>query len=178
MRLRRTENATAQFTRFFESHYRDIAGYVSRRVPTADVDDVVAQVFTVAWRRFSSVPSPPEDRLYLFGVARRCVADARRSDHRQLRLHSQLVEASPRTLNSPVTDSRYDLVLEAMSRLPELDQEALHLILWDNLKHEEAAVVMECSVAAFESRYRRARNAVREAVATASTRPATITRTK
>jgi DNA-directed RNA polymerase specialized sigma24 family protein len=65
-----------------------------------------------------------------------------------------------------------------MSRLSEFDQEALHLILWDNLKHEEAAVVMECSVAAFESRYRRARNAVREVVNAASTRPATITLTK
>jgi DNA-directed RNA polymerase specialized sigma24 family protein len=57
MRLLRTENATAQFTRLFEGHYRDIAGYVSRRVPTADVADVVAQVFTVAWRRFSAVLS-------------------------------------------------------------------------------------------------------------------------
>jgi DNA-directed RNA polymerase specialized sigma24 family protein len=61
-------------------------------------------------------------------------------------------------------DHRYDLVLKAMERLKPLDREALRLVLWDELSHADAAIVMDCSVNAFELRYRRARNNIRRAV--------------
>jgi Sigma-70, region 4 len=38
-------------------------------------------------------------------------------------------------------------------------------VLWDELSHAEAAEVLGCSPNAFELRYRRARNAVRDTVA-------------
>jgi hypothetical protein len=38
--------------------------YAVRRVEfEADVADVVAEVFTTAWRRLAQIPSAPEDRL-------------------------------------------------------------------------------------------------------------------
>ena len=76
------------FETFYNAHYLRISGYVRRRVPEHEAADVIAQVFTVAWRRFEQVPPPPEDRLWLFGVARHSVADYRRSWLRRLRLHS------------------------------------------------------------------------------------------
>jgi RNA polymerase sigma-70 factor (ECF subfamily) len=51
-----------------------------------------------------------------------------------------------------------------MERLKSLDREALRLVLWDDLSQAEAAAVMGCSENAFENRYRRARNSVRDAV--------------
>jgi DNA-directed RNA polymerase specialized sigma24 family protein len=66
-------------------------------------------------------------------------------------------------------DHRYDLVLKAMERLKPLDREALRLVLWDELSHADAAIVLGCSVNAFELRYRRARNSVRIAVEGEST---------
>jgi RNA polymerase sigma-70 factor (ECF subfamily) len=66
------------FETFYNAHYLRISGYVRRRVPEHEAADVIAQVFTVAWRRFEQVPPPPEDRLWLFGVARHSVADYRR----------------------------------------------------------------------------------------------------
>jgi RNA polymerase sigma-70 factor (ECF subfamily) len=117
----------------------------------------------VAWQKFAEVPQRPEDRLWLFGVARRCIADQRRADGRQLRLvlrlsSDVLLHGANRDCYS---DPRAETVLETIDRLAPLDREALQLVLWDGLSHDEAARVMECSVAAFESRYRRARNAVR-----------------
>jgi DNA-directed RNA polymerase specialized sigma24 family protein len=51
-----------------------------------------------------------------------------------------------------------------VERLAPLDREAIQLVLWDGLSHEDAAHIMRCSVSAFESRYRRARNVVKNAV--------------
>jgi hypothetical protein len=40
------------FEALYAAHYQAIAGYVLRRVAAHEADDVIAQVFTVAWRRF------------------------------------------------------------------------------------------------------------------------------
>jgi DNA-directed RNA polymerase specialized sigma24 family protein len=65
------------FERLYDAYYRDIAAYVIRRAAAQDVEDVVAKVFAVAWRRFERIPAPPDDRLWLFGVARHCLNDLR-----------------------------------------------------------------------------------------------------
>src|SRR5580698_10036687 len=82
------------FEALYTAHFQEIAAYVRRRVPPEDADDVTAQVFTVAWRRRTSVPDPPQDRLWLFGVARNCAADAERATRRRRRLHDRLSAAA------------------------------------------------------------------------------------
>ncbi len=160
------DQRATDFERAYSLHLRAITAYVARRVPRDEVDDVVAKVFVVAWRRFDEVPTPPEDRLWLFGVARRCVAHHLRSSLRQGRLRMRLVNEISVVQVPPShnVDHRVELVLMAMDRLKPLDREALRIVLWDELSHTEAAVVMDCSVNAFELRYRRARNSVRHAV--------------
>ena len=161
-----SDQRTTEFERVYSLLLRDITAYVARRVPRDEVDDVVAKVFLVAWRRFEQVPAPPEDRLWLFGVARRCVAHHLRSSLRQGRLRLRLVNQITVVQIQPSQniDHRFDLVLKAVERLKPLDREALRLVLWDELSHAEASVVMNCSINAFELRYRRARNSVRRAV--------------
>ena len=88
----RSSRSKDVFEELFHSNIRDITGYVARRVPTDGVDEVVAQVFTTAWRRFADVPPPPESQLWLFGVARRSVLDFRRSEDRAVRLRSKLIQ--------------------------------------------------------------------------------------
>jgi hypothetical protein len=36
------------------------------------VPDIVAEIFTTAWRRLGDVPDLPLDKLRLYGTARRC----------------------------------------------------------------------------------------------------------
>jgi RNA polymerase sigma factor (sigma-70 family) len=159
------------FEAFYVAHFQEITAYVRRRVPPPDADDVVAQVFTVAWRRFGSVPAAPQDRLWLFGVARNSVAEQQRSAHRRLRLHARLAaEVLTRSGTGPEPDPRYEPVRAAIRALRPRDREALQLVLWDGLSHAEAAAVLRCSANALEQRYRRARQAVRAAVSPA--RPA------
>jgi RNA polymerase sigma factor (sigma-70 family) len=162
-----SNDRAGEFESAYSAYFHDIALYVARRVEAHEVEDVVAKVFLVAWRRFEQVPAPPEDRLWLFGVARRCVANHARSATRALRLQSKLAREDESVhIMSPSSDPRIELVVGAMARLKSLDREALRLVLWDDLSQAEAAAVMGCSENAFEIRYRRARNSVRDAVET------------
>ena len=75
----------------FESLYGANAKVRRRAVnSSSDVSDIVSEVFTTAWRRINDVPPFPQDRLWLFGVAHKCLlGHPRRWSHR-LRLLSHL----------------------------------------------------------------------------------------
>jgi len=163
-------SAAERFEALYTGSYQEISGYVRRRVPPDAADDVVAQVFTVAWRRFGQVPSPPQDRLWLFGVARNCAAEHHRSVTRWLRLRTRLSQEPALAASVPGpggSDHDPGPVLAALASLRPKEREALQLVLWDELSHAEAAEVLGCTVNAFELRYRRARNRVRDALAAA-----------
>jgi GDPmannose 4,6-dehydratase len=152
-----------RFEAFYAAHRHAVAGYVRRRVDSNDAGDVIAQVFSVAWRRFDVVPGPPRDRLWLFGVARRLVADHRRSSLRRLRLHQRLAEGLEGPDGQPdcFEDLRSKLDA-AMGDLKPADREVLRLVLWEDLSHAEAAARLGCSPNAAELRYRRARAHLRD----------------
>lgn len=157
---------TARFERLYATTFPEIAGYVRRRCAGAEADDVLAQVFTVAWRRLDHIPSPPQDRLWMFGVARKTLADAERSARRRWRLGMMLAtEAFVSGQAGPSPDPAAEHVTDALATLRPADREALRLVLWDALSHAEAAEVLGCSANAFEIRYRRARAAVRDQLA-------------
>jgi len=163
-------SAAERFEALYTGSYQEISGYVRRRVPPDAADDVVAQVFTVAWRRFGQVPGPPQDRLWLFGVARNCAAEHHRAATRRLRLRTRLSQEPAAVAHVPGPggpDHDPGPVLAALASLKPRDREALQLVLWDELSHAEAAAVLGCTVNAFELRYRRARNRVRDALAAA-----------
>ena len=163
-------SAAERFEALYTGSYQEISCYVRRRVPPDAADDVVAQVFTVAWRRFGQVPGPPQDRLWLFGVARNCAAEHHRAATRRLRLRTRLSQEPAAVAHVPGPggpDHDPGPVLAALASLKPRDREALQLVLWDELSHAEAAAVLGCTVNAFELRYRRARNRVRDAIAAA-----------
>jgi RNA polymerase sigma-70 factor (ECF subfamily) len=163
--MRDRADSAGQFEALYTAHYKAIAGYVRRRVAAHEADDVIAQVFAIAWRRFYEVPDPPGDRLWLFGVARNSVAGQHRSERRRLRLQARLSQdVVTATSMAPAPDPSCEQVRAAINTLRPRDREVLQLVLWDELSHQDAAAVLGCSPNAFELRYRRARNAVRDAV--------------
>src|ERR671914_808301 len=73
-----------RFERCFERNYRDVARYCARRAATPeDAEDAATEVFATAWRRRRDLPSEPDDRLWLFGIARRVHANAERAERRR-----------------------------------------------------------------------------------------------
>src|SRR4051812_4741820 len=86
----------------FEDAYRSsgtpVLGYALRRAETReDAFDVVAETFATAWRRRADLPADPDEvRPWLFGIARRCLANATRSTHRATRLRERPAPPPPR----------------------------------------------------------------------------------
>ena len=151
---------------------RDVLAYALRRADTPeDAADVVADTFMVAWRRLDDLPDGPDARLWLYGVARRTLANQRRGERRRLRLNERLRTELPAlaaaAAHRPTNTGDADL-LRAIATLGEEDREVLLLTGWEDLSPAEVARVLEISRVATRSRLHRARKRLRDALAEAS----------
>ncbi|MET0446965.1 MAG: sigma-70 family RNA polymerase sigma factor [Aeromicrobium sp.] len=148
----------------FERVWRDemprILTYAARHVGSSDAHDVVAETFTIAWRRWDDITDPPI--AWLLGVARNVVSNHVRSLQRRRRLQDRVRFLTAVTGRS---GENLDLAtrLEALRRLAalgETEREALLLTAWDGLTTEEAASVLGISPVAVRKRVSRARAAI------------------
>ena len=159
------------FEELFATHYWAVRGYVLRRCRASVADDVLADTFLVAWRRFDSVPDDPLP--WLLGVARRLLANQRRHERRRFRLDSRLRSANLVTDSAPEPPVAIGADLaEALARLSEREREALLLVAWEGLEPNRAARVAGCSAAAFRVRLHRARRRLAAALSETSDGPA------
>ncbi|WP_051371201.1 RNA polymerase sigma factor [Streptomyces sp. 142MFCol3.1] len=153
------------FAAAYREHYWAVSRYVARRLDGrgSDVEEVVAEVFTVAWRRRSDLPPTPLPWLY--GVARRCLANAVRGYGRRRRLLDRLGNDESahgtQVVAGPGSDTPGDWVHEALARLSPADQEVLRLTAWEELAVDEVAVVLGCGGRAAAMRLHRARRRLR-----------------
>lgn len=146
-----------RFRALYEANYRPILGYALRRTGAADAADVVAETFLTAWRRLADVPEGDAARLWLYGTARRALANHRRSERRRERLAGRLHEA-PRVDSEPAEPpAGGGRVAEAFARLRPQDRELLALAAWESLDAGEIAAVLGCSRNAARIRLHRAR---------------------
>lgn len=153
-----TSGTSEAFERLYVAQYESIYSYVRRRMHSPEVSDAVAEVFMVAWRRIDELPPPPQDRLWLFGVAHRCVLAHQRRRWNQLRLISNLA-AQPNRIELIETGHDYPQngIRAAVQTLGDKDREVLILLYWDGLSHAEAAAVLGCSVNAVALRVKKAK---------------------
>jgi hypothetical protein len=79
-----------RFQALYEANYHRVLGYALRRADRDDAADVVAETFLVAWRRLDDVPSGEVARLWLYGTARRVLANQQRGKRRRERLTQRL----------------------------------------------------------------------------------------
>lgn len=145
-----------RFKQLYEANYAAILGYVLRRAPRDEALDVVADVFLTAWRRLSDVPPGEDARLWLYGTARRVLANRARSERRRNRLSASLVREAlgDRPEESP---PEYGSVAAAFARLRPEERELLGLVIWEGLAPDQAAQVLGCSTNAVRIRLHRAR---------------------
>lgn len=152
------------FRALYADHFDAVLGYALRRVSRPeDAADVTADTFLVAWRRLSHVPPEPQARPWLYGVARRVLANQRRGEGRRSALGDRL----RRELAASVPDSSDDVVQRAdvtaaMGRLSGRDQEVLALHLWEGLESREIADVLGLPTAVVRPRLSRARARLRD----------------
>jgi RNA polymerase sigma-70 factor (ECF subfamily) len=146
-----------RFEDLFRETYPLVRAYALRRAAPEAAQDIVADTLLVAWRRFDEMP---DDALpWLYGIARRVLANQRRSADRSAALEQRLADAGashgPREVGENLADA--ELMRLAMGRLSDHGREALMLVAWHGLSGARAARAAGCSRAAFAVRLHRSR---------------------
>lgn len=144
-----------QFEELFRLYAGAVRTYAARRGCVDDAEDVVAEVFVVAWRKLDKLPEDPLP--WLLAVARRVLANRRRGDARRVALQDRLsgeLSTSQGTEGLPAVDGAVALALAA---LDERDRELLLLVAWDGLRHADAARVLGLRTGTLTVRLHRAR---------------------
>ena len=163
-----TQENTGEVLRVFVAeHGPAVARYVRRRVRPDDCEDLINEIFTIAWRRFTQVPTGSE-RAWLYGVARRVIANYARAERRRHALLGRI-----RLSRAARTDHVDDLAIEQIAVLePRLlavvrelnpdDREVLLLSAWEELDAHGIAIVLSISQPAARKRLSRARERARD----------------
>ncbi len=151
--------ASCRVEELFRDHAHDVLAYAARRTDHASAEDVVAEVFATAWRREDRVPAR-EPVLWLYAVARRVLANQRRSVRRraafELALHPLVTGQT-----SDDVDGR---VIEALKGMRRVDREVLLLTAWEGLDARQVAEVLGCTSQAVYTRLHRARARLSDAL--------------
>ncbi|MFD3377382.1 MULTISPECIES: RNA polymerase sigma factor [unclassified Streptomyces] len=136
--------------------------YVLRRTAPDMVEDVLSETMLVLWRRIDHVPGlgtgslPDRDDVlpWCYGVARGCLANARRADGRRLRLVERLIGVQQ---ESPAVATDHGDLHAALDALGELDREVVRLWAWEGLAPRQIAEVTGLTSNAVSLRLHRAK---------------------
>jgi RNA polymerase sigma factor (sigma-70 family) len=147
-----------RFEAVYAAHRGPILGYVLRRTDNPDdAADVIAETFLTAWRRLEDMPRDPQARLWLYGVARRVLANHHRGERRRSALADRLRADLAAEYRPAEFDGDQTRIAEAFRRLSAPDRELLALSAWEGLGYGQIAVVLGCSRNAVRLRLFRAR---------------------
>jgi len=145
--------------------------YLLRRADADQVDDVLSETLLVLWRRLEDVPGlgpgavpregyerPDPDAVlpWCYGVARGCLANARRADRRR----RSLLERLTWTAAGPARDSEdpdHTALHAALAQLRALDREVVLLWAYEELPPSRIAEVTGLSANAVSIRLHRAK---------------------
>lgn len=148
-----------QFSKFVESHADSVNRYLlNRHRPgdSLDAEDLLAEVFTIAWRRFEDIPSEAEI-AWLIGVARNRLMNLRSKQSRRSRLNATLRPPadSPSAEDEVVAENA---LTEAIEGLPRAEREAFMLSVWEGLSPHELGIVLGITQNAASIRLSRAKS--------------------
>jgi RNA polymerase sigma-70 factor (ECF subfamily) len=147
-------DAATHFRALFEAHYPRVRRFAHHRaVVGADAEDLVAEVFTVAWRRLDDVPE--DDPLpWLLAVA----TNVWRNQARSARRYRAVLRRLPAPEPAPPPPDPPDAELaRALAELTSDEREILRLVAWDGLTSRQLALVLAVPEGTARSRLHRAR---------------------
>ena len=146
----------AEFEALFRDTRASLLAYLTRRAPSEDAADLLAEVYLVVWRRRADLPSGEERRLWLYGVARRLLAE-----HHRLSVGRVDAEEGAGDAHLPDRqegdDRRGEAVRRALESLSEVDRELITLTTWEGLSPADAGRVVGITAGTARVRLHRAR---------------------
>lgn len=166
VQLRAVSDQELRFRELFARNSRELLCFALRRVGSPeDAADIVAETMLVAWRRIGEVPVDGTARLWLYGVARRVLANHRRGQTRRERLGERLRRQLTHVTPDPADGIDSTTVIRAaMANLSDGDRELLMLTGWEGLDPREVAIVLGIPARTVRTRLHRARTRLRKAL--------------
>ena len=90
-----TVSADARYRRVFDRYHTEVYAYCRRRTDAQTAADCLAETFLVAWRRIDDIPDGDAALGWLYGVARRVLANEFRHHRRSRRLLTGIARNDP-----------------------------------------------------------------------------------
>ena len=160
------------FAAVFDRHFRDVHGYVARRLGTDVADDVAAETFLTAFRLNHRFDTSKGNRLaWLYGIASNLVRRHRRDEVRGYRAMARLDPNDSVASHDDSVAARVSVeqlrgaLAGALAGLSAGDRDVLLLIALAGLTYEQVAEALGISYGTVCSRLNRARRKVRAALA-------------
>jgi RNA polymerase sigma-70 factor (ECF subfamily) len=154
----------AQFARVVATHRHALLRYALRRLDDrSDAEDLVAETFVVAWRRFDDIPPRDQELFWLYGVAGRVLVNVLRGHQRSMRLEMRLALERERELDTQrYNEEQLEQLMWALSQVKPDERELLQLTYWERLSYREVGAVLGCTEKAAGIRISRARQHLRQ----------------
>ena len=149
-------------------HWPSIAGFFRSKIGDDGVD-LISQTFLAC---VESVDTIENVKAFLFAVARRRLADHFRKRSRSAVVDlglSSLADLAPGPVTELALRQRGELLRAALARIPLDDQIALELAYFEGMNTKDIASVLEINENTVRSRLSRARDKLREVLATLGT---------
>lgn len=154
----------------FELHHAAIWRYLAGRVGPAHADDLVAETFLAAHRRWHTFDAERGPAIaWLFGIATRTVHSHSRDEQRHLRRMRAVaaaridVPAADETIDQVDAHRRLQRLVPDLLTLDVVDRDILLLMAWSGLTPTEVGATLGLLPATVRSRLHRARRRLRHA---------------
>lgn len=155
------------FDQVFEAEYGPLRAYLYRRLRSSAADDLAAETFAVAYRRWGDLDPSRPIRPWLYGISSNLLKHHWRKERRMLR-------AVARSGTDPIVEHDDDSSVEradaqaqrralaaALAELRLVDREVLLLHAWADLTDTEMAEALSLPIGTIKSRLHRARKQLR-----------------
>lgn len=152
---------------WFRAYAGRIFAYLLHRTDPQTAQDLLQEVFVVAFGKIEEVPAPPLG--WLFGTARRLLANRYRGFRRQDQLITRLLEDVGAESESDTYELK-EAFAQTLATLTRGDRDVLTLTGWYDLTPTEAAAALGCSPSTYAVRLHRARKRLAAALEAAGYR--------
>jgi RNA polymerase sigma-70 factor, ECF subfamily len=161
--------ASADFEALYREHIRFVWRSVRRLgVDPAFIDDVVQEIFLVVHRRLSEFEGRSSTKTWLYGIARRVIADHRRSLRRKPALAETGAEMGRATEILPDASveqaERVRLLYRVLEQLDDEKREVFILTELEGMTMAEVSEALDVNPNTISSRLRAARQRFEEAL--------------
>ena len=156
----------SSFDEVFAAEFEALHGYIARRLGSSAADELTAETFAIAYRRWSTLDPARLVRPWLYGIASNLLRHHWRKERRMLRAYAR-TGADPVFADEGASLDRIDAeafrreLAAALADLRHEEREVLLLHAWAELGDAEIAESLALPVGTVKSRLSRGRRHLR-----------------